>query len=198
MRPYREQVQKNRSLGTALLFLAVLCLADFKAQDVAQGKQNAMNPVNTKEWKTYSDTHRQFRINYPREFVFRQRKATELDEFVPTPETVIYFMSPSMASGDLAGIEPPDLEIRIYPVNISGYSLEQWLRATGFAYGKSGTTVRRFQSTHVDGLEVCSTTMIAPGCSMYVMGINLIFQLTPASEIGQMILETFGFDRNTK
>jgi hypothetical protein len=48
-----------------------------------------------------------------------------------------------------------------------------------------------FQAANVAGVEVCASTMIAPGCSYFVMGNGFIYQLTPATLEGEAMAPTF-------
>ena len=66
-------------------------------------------------WMDYVDATSGFRISYPQGFVIKPQDVSKLAQFTPTPITSIFFMNPTMAKGDLAGIEPPDLEVRVYP-----------------------------------------------------------------------------------
>ena len=62
-------------------------------------------------------------------------------------------------------VEPPDLEVRVYEVG-GGDSLKRWLVSVGFI--DSGTVAKPYRNGSVSGLKVCKSTMIAPGCSVYV------------------------------
>jgi hypothetical protein len=99
-------------------------------------------------------------------------------------------MNPTMAAGDLAGIEPPDLEVRVYQAG-GVDSLKNWLVSVGFASADGGAVVQPYQTASISGLKVCQSTMIAPGCSVYVLRNGRVYQLTPLSREGEAMIKTF-------
>jgi hypothetical protein len=142
------------------------------------------------DWVVYADPSFGFRIGIPNRFVVSPQKMAELAESAPAPVAAIFFMNPTMAAGDLAGIEPPDLELRIYFLN-SADSLEDWLIAVGFASVDSGASTRPYRNTIISGLKVCQSTMISPGCSVYLLHREHVYQLTAISAEGERMIETF-------
>lgn len=141
-------------------------------------------------WMDYVDTTSGFHISYPQGFVIKPQDVSKLAQFTPTPITSIFFMNPTMAKGDLAGIEPPDLEVRVYPGG-AGHSLEDWLDSVALASVEHGAVAQPYQNGRVSGLKVCQATMIAPGCSVYVLRGDRVYQLTPMSVEGEVMIETF-------
>jgi hypothetical protein len=139
---------------------------------------------------TYVDRAHHFRVVLPPDFEIGRRSSSELRDFTPAPVAGIFFMNPQMAGGQLAGVEPADLEIRIYSAD-SQESLETWLAEHEFAFGDTGTRVTPYRQGAVNGLEVCQSTLLAPGCSIYVRGGVFVYQLTPATREGEQILSTF-------
>jgi hypothetical protein len=99
-------------------------------------------------------------------------------------------MNPTMAAGALAGIEPPDLEVRVYQTGTTD-SLQSWLASVGLASVDSGAAIQPYRNASVSGLRVCQSTMIAPGCSVYVLHNSRVYQLTPISREGKTMIETF-------
>lgn len=146
-------------------------------------------PVRPAGWATYVDSTFGFRIGYPNGFVIRPQNVAKLAQFTPTPVVSIFFMNPTMAAGDLAGIEPPDLEVRVYEAGAVD-SLKHWLISVGFA-STDGGAVEPYRNASVSGLKVCQSTMIAPGCSVYVLHRGRVYQLTPISREGEAMMETF-------
>jgi hypothetical protein len=128
-----------------------------------------------------------FSIGYPKGFVVQPQDVSKLTQFSPTPVASIYFMNPTMAKGALAGIEPPDLELRVYQAGAVN-SLKSWLTSVGLL--NDGTS-QPYGNANVSGLKVCQSTLIAPGCSVYVLRGGRVYQLTPNSREGEAILETF-------
>jgi hypothetical protein len=147
-------------------------------------------PVRPAGWTAYVDPTHGFRINYPNGFVVQPQDISKLAHFTPTPVASIFFMNPTMAAGDLAGIEPPDLEVRVYQAGAVD-SLESWLVSVGFASASSGVFVRPYRNASVSGLKVCQSTLIAPSCAVYVLHSGRVYQLTPISLEGEAMIETF-------
>ena len=116
----------------------------------------------------YVDPTYGFIISYPNGFVVQPQDVSKLAQFTPTPVASIFFMNPTMAAGDLAGVEPPDLEVRVYQAGAVD-SLKSWLVSVGFASVDSGAVAQPYRNASVSGLKVCQSTMIAPGCSVYVL-----------------------------
>jgi len=138
----------------------------------------------------FADHDYRFRLVRPPRFTVRRRTSTELHDFSPAPAAAVFFMNPNMASGDLAGIEPPDLEVRVYRAQGRG-SLKSWLAQNDVAYGDTGVRVSAYREGSVNGLEVCQSTLIAPGCSVYVRDGDRVYQLRAATRDGERMLATF-------
>ena len=95
-----------------------------------------------------------------------------------------------MAAGDFAGIEPPDLAVRVYRAEAVD-SLQGWLASVGLVSAEDGAVTPPYRNTSISGLKVCRATMIAPGCSVYVLGSGRVYQLTPISVEGEAMIKTF-------
>lgn len=147
-------------------------------------------PVRPAGWAVYIDPAYRFRIGHPNGFVVCPQNVAKLAEFTPMPVASIFFMNPTMAGGALAGIEPPDLEVRVYQAGTVD-SLKSWLILVGFSSANSGTIAQPYRNSGVSGLEVCQSTMISPGCSVYVLRSGRVYQLTPISRKGEAMIETF-------
>jgi hypothetical protein len=81
------------------------------------------------------------------------------------------------------------MEVRLYQAGEVD-SLKNWLVLVGFV--NSGTIVKPYIKSKFKGLEVCQSTMIFPGCSVYALRNDLVYQLTPISREGEAMVETFG------
>lgn len=147
-------------------------------------------PVLPANWSTYTDPAYGFSIAYPRGFVLQPQDVSKLARFTPAPLASIFFMNPTMAAGGLAGIEPPDLEVRVYRAEAVD-SLKSWLVSVGFASPESRTAAWPLRTTSLKGLQVCQSTMIAPGCSFYVIHSDRVYQLTAISREGEAMIDTF-------
>ena len=138
----------------------------------------------------YTDTTYQFRVSYPANFVFRIQPDEQLAQLEPLPVASILFMSPETAASDVADLELPDLEIRVYAADQVA-SLEHWLTAHDLLPADDAESPKSFQTAHVAGAEVCASTMIAPGCSYFSLGNGWVYQLRPASLAGEAMIDTF-------
>jgi hypothetical protein len=147
-------------------------------------------PVDRSGWVTYTQPDLGFRVGHPQNFVVRRQDVAKLPRFDPAPAASLFFMNPTMAAGGLAGVEPPDLEVRVYPAG-TAESVENWLLEARFATAETVKAARPFHKDGVAGLQVCASTMIAPGCSVYVLRGDRAYQLTAASREGEAMIETF-------
>lgn len=138
----------------------------------------------------YTDSTYKFSVSYPADFVVRTQPAEELAQLTPMPTTSFTFMNPVTASSDVVELEPADLEIRVYDAGQIG-SLDSWLTSNGLLPADSAVPLKPFQTANVSGVEVCATTMIAPGCSYFVLGSDWVYQLTPATLEGETMVDTF-------
>lgn len=140
------------------------------------------------EMVVYNDNTYQFRVNYPTNFVIRPESAAKLAEFQPKPTASFRFMNPTIAASDIVDLEPADLEIRVFDLGQAA-ALDDWLKSNSLA--SAGDNIQPFQTTQVSGVKVCSATMIAPGCSYFVLHNQQIFQLRPATLEGESMIKTF-------
>lgn len=150
----------------------------------------APNGQPQSDMKVYTDSTYKFSVSYPANFVFRTQPAEKLAQLMPTPAASFIFINPTAASSDVADLEPADLEIRVYPPGQTT-SLDNWLTSNGLLPADGSIPVKPFQATNVSGVEVCASTMIAPGCSYFVLGGGRVYQMTPASLEGESMSKTF-------
>lgn len=171
----------SRALGGPLVGLVTL----LSTASWAGGGAAAPDPAARPGWQVFADPAHGLRIGHPAGFVLRFQDAAALSAARPVPEVSILFMNPTMAAGALAGIEPPDLQLRVFRAS-RGQSLEQWLAAAGLSSG-----AKPYPRAGGSGVEVCAATLIAPGCSVFVAGAGRIFQLTPVSLEGRAMIDSF-------
>lgn len=138
----------------------------------------------------YTDDMYKFSISYPADFVLRTQPDDKLAPLQPKPVDSFILMNPVTASSDIVDHEPADLEIRVHDVGQIP-SLENWLTSNGVLPTDGAVPVKPFQTNNVSGVEICASTLIAPGCSYYVLGNGWIYQLTPATVEGEMMVDTF-------
>ncbi|MBM4467452.1 MAG: hypothetical protein FJ014_18165 [Chloroflexi bacterium] len=138
----------------------------------------------------YADSTFKFSVGYPADFVFHTQPAEKLAQFDPMPAASFIFMNPVTASSDVADLEPADLEIRVY---VAGQiaSLDSWLTSNGLLPADGTVPLKPFQTANVSGVQVCASTMIAPGCSYFILGNGLVYQLTPATLEGETMVRSF-------
>jgi hypothetical protein len=156
-----------------------------QAEPEAQGGQP--QPVTR---VAYADSTYKFSVDYPADFLFRTQPAEKLAQLNPMPVTSFTFMNPVTASSDVADLEPADLEIRVY---VAGQiaSLDSWLTSKGLLPADGTAPLKPFQTANVSGVQVCASTMIAPGCSYFVLGSGWVYQLTPATLEGETMVRSF-------
>lgn len=137
----------------------------------------------------YEDGTYKFKVDYPADFVLRTQPAEKLAQLAPRPVASFIFMNPVAAGSERADLEPADLEVRVHAAGQAA-SLDSWLTSNGLLAG-GNLPPKPFQTAHVSGVELCASTMIAPGCSYYFMGNGWVYQLTPASLEGEAMVKTF-------
>jgi hypothetical protein len=184
--------QASSMMGTAMGSDVELAYGAVGQSDSQGGEMDEHSGTSAPHsgWTVYADPTYGFSIHYPNGFKVRSQDVKRLAQFTPTPVASIFFMNPTMAAGDLAGIEPPDLEVRIYEVGAVD-SLSKWLVSVGFASVDSIASAQPFVGHSFSGLKVCRSTMIAPGCSIYLLHRGFVVQLTPMSVEGETMAETF-------
>jgi hypothetical protein len=156
-----------------------------QAAETQIGTPDTQQPVSGET--IYSDTDYKFSVAYPADFIFRVQSAEKLAELKPRPLIVFVIQSPKAASSDIAELEPADLEIRIYEA-AGTTTLDAWLNSVGLM---AGSNAKPFKTTNVSGVELCASTMIAPGCSYFVMSNDRVYQLRPSSLEGENIIKSF-------
>lgn len=139
-------------------------------------------------WTTYRDPSSGFAVDYPDDFVAEPQDVARFAQFSPAPSASIFFMNPTMARGVLAGVEPPDLDVRVYDVGAVD-SLRNWLAAVGRASPESGARIEPYQNANVSGVQVCQATLLSPACAVYVLSGT--YQLTTLSLAGEAMQATF-------
>jgi hypothetical protein len=130
----------------------------------------------------YRNATYDFSLRHPARLAVRSRPAAALAALEPKP-LAAYAVSRSAAT------DPPDLELRVHRKGQAS-SLESWLSSRGLV--DEGTKPPKpFRTGNVSGLEVCKATMLAPGCSYFVLGSHWVYQLTPNSRDGEQVAQTF-------
>lgn len=141
-------------------------------------------------WLTYISDAYGFAVIYPANYVVGSPNAEVLQGLIPPPSATVYFMDPNTAAGALAGTDAPDLEVRIFESGPVA-SLDQWLAASGAVTPGDGKTTAPYQGSFVSGLEVCESTMLAPGCSLFIAGQDRVYQLRYLTQRGERMADSF-------
>jgi hypothetical protein len=139
---------------------------------------------------TYTDAEHRYSVELPKGFVVQTQDAAALSAFKPAPMAAFFIMNPTMAAGALAGVEPPDLQVRIFRAAGEG-SVQRWLVASGLLAPQAADAVQPYRTEHVSGIRHCPPTLIAPGCSVYVLAHDQVYQLAAATREGEAMLGSF-------
>ncbi len=151
----------------------------------AEGEKNAEPGLPASiTMSLYEDPVYRFSIEYPVAFLFRRVSEDRLKGLNPRPVAAFVILRPDMVNAVEEGVESADLEIHIFPLGDS-LSLESWLKSNGVL--ESSFVRRRVGS----GLEICASTLIAPGCSYFFLGQGWVYRLTPATLEGENLVSTF-------
>ncbi len=140
------------------------------------------------EVMSYASTNYGFEIVYPGEYVFSEVAAGALNQLIPVPVAGFSIMNPTLAASDVAELELPDLQIRVFPTS-GAASLDAWLAAAGRT-PPDYEAAQPFQAAQVSGVRVCHT-MLVPGCSHFIMGDAWVYELVPGSQIGEVLVDRF-------
>ena len=135
----------------------------------------------------YSNSDYKFGLTYPAGFAILSPKPGVLYQLPLNATASFAFMNPETAASDALEYEIGDLEISVYQAD-PALTLEDWLQPTGFLEGMSQ---QPFQTANVSGIQVCQTSMMAPGCTFFVKGTGWIYQLTPATLEGEAAFRSF-------
>jgi hypothetical protein len=141
-------------------------------------------------WSTYFDSAYGFSVAYPSNFVIGLPDSSLLTSLVPAPNASVYFANPNIAESALAGNDAPDLEVRVFESGPLS-SLESWMNSVGVIAAGDGKTTRPYQNASASGLEVCESTMLAPGCTIFIAGNERVYQLRFTTLEGEMMAGSF-------
>ena len=99
-------------------------------------------------------------------------------------------MNPTMAKGDLAESSRRTWTYGFIQVGQGIPWRTGWIQLL-LPPSNAEPSPQPYQNGRVSGLKVCQATMIAPGCSVYVLRGDRVYQLTPMSVEGEAMIETF-------
>lgn len=131
----------------------------------------------------YTDDQYKFALDYPADFTLRVQSAEQLANLNPAPTAAWMFISPE-------GLEPPALEVRVY-AGRGATSLEAALKEVGLVTPESAALLQPFQTPHIIGAQLCTATLMGPGCAYFIVGKDWVYQLIPAALEGEAMVKTF-------
>lgn len=141
-------------------------------------------------WVSYTNAAYKFGVSRPSDYQLQSRPAEKTAQLKPLPVAAWAFLSPEKIASDVADLEPPDLEIRVYDARGTA-SLENWLASAGLLPEGGGVSSKAFRMPDVSGLQLCASTMIFPGCSYFILGKDWGYQLITTSQVGEEMFRTF-------
>jgi hypothetical protein len=161
------------------------------AADVTSEPATETSPPSTasEDQRTLDEMTYGFQVNYPADFLISTMPGEQLSQLTPTPLAGWRVMNPQTAASDIVELEPADLEIRVYAADSAG--LQPWLIANALLPADTAVTPAPFEAANVSGLEVCSSTMLAPGCGYFFASGDHFYQLIPASVEGEAMMRSF-------
>jgi hypothetical protein len=144
----------------------------------------------------YVDDTYKFRVDHPENFVVRPLTSEQMAQLTPSPIAGFAFLNPMAASSAATDQEPADLELRVFTADLPASQggqpgLDAWLVAQGFLPADGSVVPTLWETEHVSGEQVCSSTMIAPPCAYFVLGAGLVYQLRPVTLEGEAIANSF-------
>ena len=140
------------------------------------------------DWTVHTEESYGFSVAIPPEYGLKPLTEADLNGLEPMPSAGMIILRSEFLPESPSPLVTPDLEIRVHESGSSA-SLAAWLSANGFEEG--WREPEPFETDHVSGDILCLTTMIAPGCSYFVLGDGWVYQLIPASLEGESIIDTF-------
>lgn len=158
-------------------------------QDVSTGKSDKVVFEDEATWQVYRSETYGFQVRYPPAYVV-------LPEAEPTgvfeesqPLAEVRFQDKALARGETAAMEPPQFAVRVYP-NPAGLSAEAWVqeRAEGGDW-----TISTYLLGDVQGVEMVSQTLMAPGRFIYLARGSYIYELVPMGSYANRMLASFAF-----
>lgn len=141
-------------------------------------------------WVSYTNDVYKFGVSHPSDYQFQLQPTEKMAQLKPLPVAAWVFLSPEKVASDVADLEPPDLEIRVYDAG-GTTSLENWLASVGLLPEGGGVSSQAFRTSNVSGLQLCASTMIFPGCSCFVLEKDRVYQLITTSQVGEEMVKTF-------
>lgn len=159
----------------------------------AGGSDTVVEEGKDVTWQVYRNEEFGFEIRYPSVYVLVPApEPVELES--PQPLAQVLFQDADLARGDTAAMEPPQFAIRIF-ANEVGLGAEAWFRDSGLVQGGVGWEAAPYTLAGVEGVQVTSQLLMAPGRSIYLPKGKYVFELTPLGEYSNRMLASFAFTR---
>ncbi len=143
--------------------------------------------VSIEDWLNYADKTYGFQIKYPSYFTGEVGDTAMAASPENRPLAVFYFQD---SRSEVSTLAPPVLRLQIYE-KPAEQTLENWLVERKFLKAEAGEFSEPFTIAGRAGIKVTTTTFMAPGWSVYVMGDRYVYQLVPLGAEGETMLQTF-------
>jgi len=141
-------------------------------------------------WQVYRNDEFGFEVRYPSVYVIVPApESTETQ--TPKPLAEILFQDWELAQSESAFQEPPQFAIRVFD-NSTGLPVEEWLRANE-ALGEEGIEVEPYSLGGVEGVQVTSQFLMAPGRFIYLAKGDYVYELVPLGQYAKRMLAGFTF-----
>ncbi|MBC7224433.1 MAG: hypothetical protein H5T59_09215, partial [Anaerolineae bacterium] len=154
------------------------------------GREAQVEEARQVDWLVYRNEEFGFQIRYPSVYILAPAPAPEEGQ-EPQPLAEFLFQDRELAASETAAMEPPQFAIRVF-ANEEGLPVERWLQQSE-ALGEEGFQVEPFSLGGVEGVQVTSQFLIAPGQHVYVAKGKYVFQLTPLGPYSNQMLASFAF-----
>lgn len=167
---------------------------------LSMGSDGGQPPERTTEpdsvqWVRYVSEAYGLQFEYPLEASVELSETPEPGGNPSTPLATIEMLAEPLASEALRPYATATLRVDIYD-NSSAWSVERWLvEIKGISSRNTGYVIEPIVTEHLQGLKVCSTAFIAPGCSIYVASDKYVYELTPFGSLGERLVSTVMIDQ---
>jgi len=161
--------------------------------EASSGGLTARQGEKPVDWRVYRNEKFGFEIQYPSVYVVVQ--APKSSESLPLrPLAQVLFQDRQLAQGRTADLEPPQFSVRVFD-NSSQMPIEKWLRTHNLVADEAGWEIEPYSLSGVSGVQVCTQSLLAPRCSIYLPKGNYVYELTPLGTYAHRMIASFRFTR---
>ncbi len=145
----------------------------------------ATEVTKSTNWQTYRNEEFGFEIQYPKAYIIIEHN--ELSEQLnPRPLIEVLFQDQNLAQSEI--LEPAQFSVRVF-ANQKHLSVKKWVKTHILISGEEGWEITK-QGT---GIQACSQFLMAPGCFVYFIKENYVYELTPFGPHSDEMLVSFKF-----